>query len=196
MVFEALKIIMPTAQFNSDVWTNPLASGSLQNPLPPFIAVHSRRNDFDTFCKGNMTNCFTPVSTYAKEVETVRAELIERKPSLRNVQIPVVFFSDEPRRPNGWFIQQFHRPPGSSEAFWKDVGDMGWLGLDHEAPELNSDIRWGSWASTLIDIVVMSHSSAFVGTKQSTFSLITAKRVNKWWNGPTRMVSPVREDRN
>ena len=178
---------------------SPDADGTdFPNPFPPYIAVHARRNDFDTFCPRDggpivdPTDCFTPLSAYAEAVEEVRSELL-RRPSLSGKDIPTIIFSDEPKHMNDWFRNRYHRPPGFSESFWAEVDSLGWKSLDHESPEVNTDERWGIWYSNLIDTALLAHAVGYIGTQRSTFSLMGAKRVAGWWNGPVRMVSPIVE---
>jgi hypothetical protein len=92
---------------------------------------------------------------------------------------------------NDWFKNRYHRPDGFSEKFWEDVGVLGWKSIDHETAELQTEERWGYWYPILVDSAVMGHAVGYVGTSKSTFSLIGAKRVAKWWNGPIRMVDAV-----
>ena len=48
--------------------------------------------------------------------------------------------------------------------------------------------RLGEWYPPLIDIVVQSYAIGFVGTEDSTFSLIGQRRVEDWNGGITRTV--------
>lgn len=200
ITWEALKTILPhDPSFQPSFDFKFSNSSNPPNPFPPFIAVHSRRNDFDAFCakdsngKPDVVGCFTPLSTYAEAVSEIRSELIRENPALSEVDIPVILFSDEPKHMNAWFKNRYHRPEGFSEGFWKEVDVLRWKVLDHELRDLRTNERLGMWYPILIDSVVMSHAVGFVGTKKSTFSLMPAKRVEGWWKGPVRMVSAVVE---
>jgi len=173
------------------------------NRFPPYIAVHIRRNDFEQYCPqgpvggDRSQNCFTPLSEWEEAVSHVRADLLASDfHGLSTAQIsslPILIFSDEPKRTTPWFLNRFHRPAGSSEAWWTAVDDLGWISIDHQSPEagINTEERWGYWYPILLDQVLMSHAVGYVGTEKSTFSLMAAKRVEGWWEGPVRMVMPV-----
>jgi len=186
--------ILRTSIFNGPDFSHSFIYNSERdtNPFPPYIAVHARRNDFDAFCQGrDPTTCFTPLSTYASAVESIRSSLLSQNPSLRDKEIPVILFSDEPKHMNQWFQNRYHRPEGFSEQFWKDVDKLGWKSIDHADPTLVTEERWGFWYPILVDAAVMGHAVGYVGTSKSTFSLVGAKRVARWWNGPTMMVDAV-----
>jgi len=172
--------------------------------FPPYIAVHVRRGDFEQYCSNDYgakgqdrSACFTPLGAYAEAVESVRSELLTRESSSfdlteREVRdLPVLIFSDEPKHTNSWFLNRFHRPPGSSESWWFEVDRLGWIPIDHQAAKLDTERKWGYWYPILVDSVMMSHAVGFVGTSRSTFSLMAGKRIEAWANGPVRMVEPV-----
>jgi len=74
--------------------------------------------------------------------------------------------------------------------FWHEVADLGWKFFDHVGQE--TEDRYGMWYPVVIDIAVQSIASGFIGTDDSTFSLVSAKRVAEWNNGLTDDV--VRKD--
>lgn len=47
---------------------------------------------------------------------------------------------------------------------------------------------YSAWYPALVDNVVQSLGVGFVGTDQSTFSLVSKRRVEDWNNGATRWV--------
>jgi len=69
----------------------------------------------------------------------------------------------------------------SDPAFWIEVAVRGWAHIDHKAEQ--TDSKHGNWYSTLIDAAAHSLASGFVGTAGSTYSLISARRVEYWNDG-------------
>jgi hypothetical protein len=49
--------------------------------------------------------------------------------------------------------------------------------------------KYGEWYLPIVDIVAQSMATGFVGTASSTFSLVSARRVEDWNGGPTVLVS-------
>ncbi|KAJ7170120.1 hypothetical protein C8R46DRAFT_1217718 [Mycena filopes] len=136
------------------------------DPIPPFIAIHVRHNDFKNWCeKGiSLEECYAPLSVINRRVREVQDELKERK----GVVAPhVIVTSDEK---NG--------------TFWRDVHKMGWLGVDHSRTK---DL-YGQWYPILIDAVIQSKGAGFVGTDRSTVSMLSNRRVQSWQDGPVRTV--------
>ncbi|KAJ7282052.1 hypothetical protein C8J57DRAFT_1560529 [Mycena rebaudengoi] len=135
-------------------------------PIPPYIAVHARRGDFEIWC--NMAAmpvdlCFAPLSAYVKHVENVRAEVLERE-GIRVAH--VIITSDE-----------------QDEEWWKPVFALGWLRPNHtDTVEL-----YGPWYPTLLDSVILSRARGFVGTEISTVSILARRRVSLS-GGVTEMV--------
>ena len=170
-----------------------------KNRFPPYITVHIRRNDFEQYCPKGPVNgdrsegCFTSLETWNEALESVRHDLINAQGMTPTEvsTLPILIFSDEPKRTTQWFMNRFHRPAGTSEAWWAAVDKLDWISIDHESPEINTQERWGYWYPILLDQVLMSHAVGFVGTEMSTFSLMAGKRVNGWWDGPVKMVQPV-----
>ena len=62
--------------------------------------------------------------------------------------------------------------------------------MDHEAERTAE--RYATWYPTLIDKAAQSLSVGFAGTIHSTFSLLSAKRVEAWNDGVTGIVSRPR----
>ena len=70
--------------------------------------------------------------------------------------------------------------------FWAQVSGLGWRYVNHTAAQT---VEWlGEWHAPLVDIVAQSLAMGFVGTLDSTFSLVSAKRVVEWNDGVSRMV--------
>ncbi|KAF8215953.1 hypothetical protein K438DRAFT_2106209 [Mycena galopus ATCC 62051] len=135
-------------------------------PMPPFIAVHVRHNDFKDWCEEGFSpeECFAPLSVIQRRVREVQDEMKERK----DIEVEhVIVTSDEKNR-----------------TWWGDVDKVGWLGVDHtRTKEL-----YGHWYPILIDAVIQSKSAGFVGTARSTVSVLASRRVQSWQDGPVRMV--------
>ena len=76
--------------------------------------------------------------------------------------------------------------------FWHDVRTQGWFLINHTAEATVE--RFGNWYPPLIDTAVQSYAIGFVGTRDSTFPLVGARRVLDWNKGATREVS-IRDNR-
>lgn len=70
--------------------------------------------------------------------------------------------------------------------FWDQVQELGWIAIDHE--EERTFQKYGEWYPPIVDFVAQSMAAGFVGTHDSTFSLVSARRIEDWNNGPTSMV--------
>ncbi|KAJ6520331.1 hypothetical protein C8R45DRAFT_954802 [Mycena sanguinolenta] len=136
--------------------------------IPPFISVHARRDDFQGWC-GDFSNdeCFAPLQAIARRVDEVKAELWHQKQLTVN---HVIITSDEKDDKN----------------WWRDVTELGWWTPDHV--KLRTEETYGVWYPVLIDAAINSRGSGFVGTDRSTFSILSARRVKSWNEGPVRMV--------
>ncbi|KAF7347413.1 hypothetical protein MVEN_01497200 [Mycena venus] len=133
------------------------------DPIPPFIAIHARRDDFQGWC-GTFTNeeCFAPLSAIARRVDEVKAEILQRKGVTVN---HIIITSDE-----------------KNDAWWDQVADLGWWTPDHV--KMRTEERYGVWYPVLIDAVIHSQGLGFVGTDRSTYSILSARRVASWHDGP------------
>ena len=129
-----------------------------------FIAVHMRRGDFKQQCHdGTPENeCLITLSRFKEEVDLIREE-IKRKQSREIAE--VIVMSDE-------------RDP----KFWEEVRSLGWRHMDHYK-ELTLE-KYGEWVPPILDQAAQSLAAGFVGTDDSTFSLVSARRVQDWNNGP------------
>jgi hypothetical protein len=115
--------------------------------MPPFVAIHVRRNDFTVWC-GDVSrkDCLAPLSAYVRRVEEVKNELIARRPELRKgggeARVEVVVFTDEPRiTPEP---QTKDDPPlGSGEKWWEAVESMGWRSVRHDLE--GTEEKFGKW---------------------------------------------------
>jgi len=71
--------------------------------------------------------------------------------------------------------------------FWEEVREIGWVHFNHV--EEGTLEKYGEWYLPIVDIVAQSMAIGFVGTASSTFSLVSARRVEDWNGGPTILVS-------
>ncbi|KAG8906219.1 hypothetical protein FRB99_007365 [Tulasnella sp. 403] len=145
-----------------------------KDAIPPFIAIHARRHDIVGDCLEKMKNdtyCYAPLSVYANRVREVREELQERYGVESPLATPqfVIVTSDE-----------------KDPKWWNEVAKMGWLAIDH-ASDPNPDLA--EWQPTVMDSVIQSMAIGFVGSKSSSFSLVSALRVRDWNGGAIRSVS-------
>ncbi|KAF8204396.1 hypothetical protein K438DRAFT_2015034 [Mycena galopus ATCC 62051] len=138
-----------------------------RDPIPPFISVHARRDDFQGWC-GEFTNeeCFAPLHAIARRVDEVKAEVWQQK----GIAVHHVIITSDER----------------DDAWWDDVAELGWWTPDHA--KWKTEATYGVWYPVLIDAVIHSRGSGFVGTDKSTFSILAARRVKSWHDGPVRMV--------
>ncbi|KAF8160717.1 hypothetical protein B0H34DRAFT_349230 [Crassisporium funariophilum] len=135
--------------------------------LPLFIAVHMRRGDFANQCSDTPGNCLIPMSIFLGKVDQVKKQLLHK----HNKKVTeVLLFSDE-----------------TDPAFWEQARSLGWAHFDH-TKERTKDIL-GEWFVPIVDIVAQSMAAGFVGTEDSTFSLVSSRRVEDWNNGPVIIVT-------
>ncbi|KDQ15100.1 hypothetical protein BOTBODRAFT_301821 [Botryobasidium botryosum FD-172 SS1] len=136
--------------------------------IPPFIAVHARRNDFEERCEPEvpLEECLPSISVFARRVEEVRAELLEK----RGITVEHVLMTSDETDPE----------------WWADVQARGWYFPDHPA-ELTAE-KYGKWYLPVLDAAFQSMGSGFVGTYYSTMSTVARRRVETWNNGISRIV--------
>ncbi|KIM39500.1 hypothetical protein M413DRAFT_446996 [Hebeloma cylindrosporum] len=133
----------------------------------PFIAVHIRRGDFGRNCDKGSDKCFIPLATFKKKVDVMISDLLESK----NIHIEKVIIMSDEKNLN----------------FWEEVKEIGWVHFNHK--EEDTLEKYGEWYLPIIDIVAQSMATGFVGTASSTFSLVSARRVEDWNGGPIVLVS-------
>lgn len=73
-----------------------------------------------------------------------------------------------------------------SPDFWEEVRNEGWFHINHTTERTLEKL--GEWYPPLIDIVTQSYALGFVGTEDSTFSLMGQRRVESWNGGVTSNV--------
>ncbi|EJT99009.1 hypothetical protein DACRYDRAFT_101597 [Dacryopinax primogenitus] len=132
--------------------------------LPPYISVHARRGDFTAHCQWmhqTGSSCLPSLTQLQRRVSEVSEKL-----ALKGVHTDrVLVTSDE-----------------KDETWWAGVGQLGYTWVDHKA--LRTDELYGEWYSPLLDAIFHSLAAGFVGTDQSTMSLLAARRVEEWNDGP------------
>ena len=102
--------------------------------------------------------------------------LMSSSPLVRFLYVSSIFLTD-----------QSHTSDETDPSFWSEVTSYGWRHLNHTAERTHE--RYGEWYPILLDIVAQSMAVGFVGTQGSTFSLISARRVEDWNSGESVMVS-------
>ncbi|KAJ7693092.1 hypothetical protein B0H17DRAFT_1060748 [Mycena rosella] len=140
---------------------------TMDQPIPPYIAVHARRGDFQIWCNIRyytpVDQCFAPLAAFIRRVEEVRAAILART----DVSVERVIVTSDEQDP-GW---------------WDSVAALGWLRPDHSA---TVDMH-GPWYPMFIDAVIHAGAAGFVGTDTSTVSILARRRVESR-GGVTEMV--------
>ncbi|KAM0749751.1 hypothetical protein T439DRAFT_326630 [Meredithblackwellia eburnea MCA 4105] len=138
-----------------------------------FIGVHIRQGDAVEV--GRATS--SVITVYSNAEKVVQDELVLRKRaswlSLGKVsrkKLPVLFVTDS-----------------DDQQFLKRLSKMGWIHVNHR--HFATVPRFGGWYPTILDAAVLSRGVGFVGTSQSQFSTLAARRVETWNGGVTRIVA-------
>jgi hypothetical protein len=136
-----------------------------------------------------LNDCFAPLEAYAVRVQEIQREL--RSKWGTETSIKVVVSSDE-----------------QDPLWWEEVRKRGWLFVDHSENGENTAEHHGAWWVTffillrplllicygigrntlVLDIVIHTLGKGFIGTDQSTLSLLSQRRVEEWYGGITRIV--------
>ncbi|GAA6008208.1 hypothetical protein JCM10207_000039 [Rhodosporidiobolus poonsookiae] len=132
-----------------------------------FIGVHIRQGDFVTL--GRASKAYDEVvDMYAAGVRQIEAELRKRRNAPKG-RISVIFATDS-----------------DDPSFIMKLNKLGWVYSNHV--EFATAARFGGWWPSILDQAILSRSIGFLGTKQSTFSYVTARRVEAWNGGITTVV--------
>ncbi|TFK21604.1 hypothetical protein FA15DRAFT_597574 [Coprinopsis marcescibilis] len=132
---------------------------------PAFIAIHIRHGDFKNVCRDiPLSDCFAPLSAVSRRVEEVKKELLDKK----GIYVEHVIMTSDEKDPK----------------WWEEVKERGWYTVDHS----QTVEQHGSWYPVLIDAVIQSGGMGFVGTDQSTMSVLARRRVESWRDGAVRTV--------
>ncbi|TFK35507.1 hypothetical protein BDQ12DRAFT_688252 [Crucibulum laeve] len=135
--------------------------------VPPFIAIHVRRGDFALQCAGAPGSCLPQFKNYTDKVLEIQHELCEKQ----NIDVSHVLVTSDEQDP----------------AFWADIrGHQSWAYINHTVE--NTLEKLGEWYLPFVEIVAQSMAKGFVGTGDSTFSLVSKRRVEDWNHGVTRWV--------
>ncbi|KAG1754887.1 uncharacterized protein EDB91DRAFT_1276371 [Suillus paluster] len=139
----------------------------VDEPTPPYIAIHIRHGDFRNHCNDiPLDQCFAPLSAIARRVSEVQEELRTQK----GIEVTQVIMTSDERDPE----------------WWSQVRALGWTWVDF-AMERTEEI-YGKWYPVFIDAVIQSNGAGFVGTHGSTMTTVARRRVESWRGGPTRTV--------
>ncbi|EIW80185.1 hypothetical protein CONPUDRAFT_165780 [Coniophora puteana RWD-64-598 SS2] len=125
--------------------------------FPPYIAVHMRRNDFQSACVRDgvpFERCFASPAVYSEHVARIRQAILDDPGRIKLEEgasalalttraavdkIPVLAFSDEPPHTLPADLARFpDRPPDASESFWAQVRELGWHIVDHSSVSLGT----------------------------------------------------------
>ncbi|KAJ7648301.1 hypothetical protein DFH06DRAFT_1423842 [Mycena polygramma] len=138
------------------------------DPIPPYITIHARHGDFGQHCKVPLDECFTPLSTFARHVDEVKAELLQTT----GLTVKHVIITSDERDPTWW---------DAADAYGMTRVDYG--GATAEVKE-----KYREWYPLFMDAVIQSGGMGLVGTAGSTVSLIAGHRVRAWHGGVVRIV--------
>jgi hypothetical protein len=130
----------------------------------PHIAVHLRRGDIWTKCRGAkkaVENCVLPIELYADAVERAR-EYAAKTLGLVS-HLPVVVATDS-----------------TSEEDFAKIQELGWHRLDH-AKYGTAEI-WGTFGPAMVDAAILAHADVLVGSAVSTMSRIAGLRQKGWYD--------------
>lgn len=154
-----------------------------------FIVVHVRRGDFSYFCAYNgREDCFPPLSAYEKDVDKIEEDLMKER-GLNVSKVLVMSGISSVLPISSSTTQGRHGLPLDDESpvFWDNVRSRGWFYVNHTQEQTLE--RFGEWYPPLIDVVIQSFAVGFVGTEDSTFSLVGQRRVRDWNGGLTMNVN-------
>lgn len=129
----------------------------------PHIAVHLRRGDIWTKCRGAkkaVENCVLPMELYAQAVERAR-EYAAKSLGLVS-HLPVVVTTDT-----------------TSEEDFAKIKELGWHRLDHM--KYGTTEIWGTFGSAMVDAAILAHADVLVGSAVSTMSRIAGARQKGWY---------------
>lgn len=156
-----------------DHLTDELLIALLGSNRKRFVAVHLRQGDFVDL--GRASKAADEVAeTFKAGVERVQKALHARtggsgSGNKKAKDLPVLFATDS-----------------TDPAFIKKLNQLGWIYINHV--EFATSARFGGWYPGVLDSSILSRASGFVGTRQSTFSYVAARRVESWNGGATLIV--------
>ncbi|EJT99005.1 hypothetical protein DACRYDRAFT_82888 [Dacryopinax primogenitus] len=136
---------------------------SPSDPVPPFISVHARRDDFGDGCPGRNSSCLPNYEQLKQRIYEVQFELWKE----RGTQVERVLVMSDEKDPQ----------------WWAGIVENGWGRIDHTKE--GTAEQHGLWYEMLLDVVFHSKGTGFVGTDSSTMSLLAERRVKDWNGGST-----------
>ncbi|GAA5984875.1 hypothetical protein JCM11641_005448 [Rhodosporidiobolus odoratus] len=143
----------------------------------PYIAVHissqARQSECKLLDRGDL--CGVDLADYAHAVDRVRhlvASSVHRK--------------SREQRHSARTLNVLVSTDIKDLGFLGELSNLGWTVLEYEDLELRE--RFGTYQSEILDQVIESRASGFVGTRGSPQSTLSALRVRTWRNGPTELV--------
>ena len=154
-----------------------------------FVAVHVRRGDSAYFCSTDRNpDCFPPLSVYKKHVDDMVSEIKSRH-DIDPHALQVLVMSGKYICRNLFLSLTYqlllspNRLDEVSHDFWEEVRNEGWFHINHTTERTLE--RLCEWYPLLIDVVTQSYAVGFVGTEDSTSSLMGLRRVESWNGGVT-----------
>ncbi|KAL7416334.1 hypothetical protein BDY24DRAFT_379324 [Mrakia frigida] len=147
---------------------------SKKEEVPPFVVFHVRHGDFDWQCKDD-NPCFT-TAQFAFALAKMQREYERQGDALTRPPFPteVLVISDE-----------------TEPAFYSELRERGWRSTFDVNGLENSKLvkELGGWYLLLVETVLLSQGTHFLGTAESTMSLLAGLRTQDWNGGMYRMVS-------
>lgn len=143
-----------------------------------------RRNDFEDKCGlDKFVMCFISLGTFQRIASSVKEEIYYRD----NIKIKHILLTS-----GNVFGVLFACHANQSEdekdlAFWYEAKRLGWVHIDHIDEKTQE--TYGEWYLPIIDMIVQSMAAGFLGTKDSTFSLVSSRRIRHWNDGPAILLS-------
>ncbi|BGP11357.1 hypothetical protein OF846_005074 [Rhodotorula toruloides] len=151
-------------RFNSHVnhIADELLAALIGSRRKQYIGVH--------IAKGNSTGRISQetVDAFKAGVKQVQADLAKLKGGSKG-HLPVLVATDS-----------------DDPVFLSKLAKLGWIYINHG--EWATRARFGGWYPGVLDSVILSRAIGFVGTKESSFSSIAARRVETWNGGLSRVL--------
>ncbi len=152
------------------------------DPIPPFISVHVRRGDFANSCPEELTKdeCMTPFAFYAHAAQRIARALRTE----RGIDLRYVFVTSDERDASWWDTVRAETTYNASSSSGLEYVYLNHTALDTASHPLVLASGHTEWYPVLVDAIVQSLGTGFVGSEGSTMSLVAARRVEDWqWGG-------------
>lgn len=141
-------------------------------------------------------HCLEGLKKFAKRVKEVEGRLLEKKgiavqhylltSGMCFLSYSDPFNSSAVNKLIDIFFLPLTHADETDPKFWDEAFELGWRYFDHEKERTLE--RFGEWQTPLVDIVAQSFAAGFVGTDDSTFSLVGGRRVEDWNDSTYEMV--------